>query len=116
LKKELNLLKKHQTVDLLMTDIERDLDYIIIKTQQLFDMIEQKKYHLIETKELVRQQLIEQFFVNYTADEIVTVNEKFQKLVNFSTQITKECESIFEQTKKDILKLKQVGKIKKAYK
>jgi hypothetical protein len=103
-------------VGLPMKDIERDLDFIIVKTQQLFDMVEQKQYHLIETRELVRQQLIEQFFINYTADEIVTVNEKFQKLVDFSTQITEQCESIFEQTKKDILKVKQVGKIKKAYK
>lgn len=99
-----------------MTDIERDLDFIILKTQQLFNLVEQEKYQLLETKELVRKQLIEQFFLNYSADEIVTANEKLQQLVDLSTEITEQCENLFEQTKQDILKVKQVNKIKKAYK
>lgn len=99
-----------------MTDIERDLDYIILKTQQLFTIIEQEKYHLLETKELVRKQLIEQFFLNYSADDIVLVGNKFQTLVSLSANVTEQCESIFEQTKHDILKIKKVDKIKKAYK
>lgn len=99
-----------------MSDINSDLDFIILKTQQLFDIVEQEKYQQLETRELVRQQLIEQFFLNYTADEIVTVSEKFQKLVDLSTKITQQCEEVFENTKQDILKIKQVGKIKKAYK
>jgi len=99
-----------------MTDMERDLDFIILKTQQLFAIIEQEEYQRLETKELIRQQLIEQFFLNYPADEIATVSEKFQKLVDLSTEVTEQCEGIFEQTKQDILKVKQVGKIKKAYK
>ncbi len=99
-----------------MTDIERDLDFIILKTQQLFSIVEQEKYELLETKELIRKQLIEQFFLNYTADEIVKVNEKFETLVNLSAKITEQCESLFEQTKDDILKIKKVGKIKNAYK
>jgi len=99
-----------------MTDIERDLDFIILKTQQLFGLVEQEKYQQLETKELIRQQLIKQFFLNYTADEIATVNEKFESLVNLSAKVTEQCESLFEQTKHDILKIKKVGKIKKAYK
>jgi len=99
-----------------MTDIERDLDFIILKTQQLFGIIEQEQYQRLETKELVRKQLIEQFFLNYPADEIATVSEKFQKLVDLSTEVTEHCEGLFEQTKQDILKVKQVSKIKKAYK
>jgi len=99
-----------------MENIEQDLDFIILKTQQLSVIIDQEKYQLLETKELIRQQLIEQFFLNYTADEIATVNEKFQNLVDLSADITERCEGIFEQTKHDILKVKQVGKIKKAYK
>lgn len=99
-----------------MSDINSDLDFIILKTQQLFDIVEQEKYQQLETRELVRQQLIEQFFLNYTADEIVTVSDKFQKLVDLSTKITQQCEEVFENTKQDILKIKQVGKIKKAYK
>lgn len=99
-----------------MTDIERDLDFIILKTQQLFGIVEQEKYQLLETKELVRQQLIEQFFLNYSKDEIITVSEKLQELVALSSKITKQCENIFEQTKQDILKIKKVNKIKKAYK
>jgi hypothetical protein len=99
-----------------MTETERDLDFILLKTQQLFGIIEQEKYHLLETKELIRQQLIEQFFVNHTAEDILTVSEKMQDLVNLSTQITEQCESLFDQTKQDILKVKQVDKIKKAYK
>lgn len=99
-----------------MTYIERDLDFIILKTQQLFGIIEREQYQHLETKELIRQQLIEQFFLNYSADEIVTVSEKFEQLVNLSTNVTKQCENLFEQTKQDILKVKQVTKIKKAYK
>ncbi len=99
-----------------MNNIERDIDFIIIKTQQLFSIIEQKKYPLLETKELIRQQLIEQFFLDYTEDEIVVVSEKLQQLVELSTKVTEQCESIFAQTKQDILKVKQVDKIKKAYK
>ena len=99
-----------------MKEIERDLDFIIAKTQQLFNIVEQEQYQLLETKELVRQQLVEQFFINYSADEIAAVSDKFQKLVTLSTEITEQCEGLFEQTKQDILKVKQVGKIKKAYK
>lgn len=99
-----------------MKEIERDLDFIIAKTQQLFNIVEQEQYQLLETKELVRQQLVEQFFINYSADEIAAVSDKFQKLVALSTEITEQCEGLFEQTKQDILKVKQVGKIKKAYK
>ncbi len=99
-----------------MSDIERDIDFIILKTQQLFSIIEQEKYQLLETKELIRQQLIEQFFLNYPPDEIIIIGEKLQQLVDLSTKVTEQCEDIFEQTKQDILKVKQVGKIKKAYK
>ena len=99
-----------------MTDIERDLDFIILKTQQLFGIIEQEQYQRIETKELVRKQLIEQFFLNYSAEEIVAVSDKLDLLINLSTEVTEQCESLFEQTKQDILKVKQVSKIKKAYK
>jgi hypothetical protein len=99
-----------------MTDIERDLDFILLKTQQLFGIIEQEEYQLLETKELIRQQLIQQFFSNYTPDEIITVSEKFETLINLSTKVTEQCEVIFEQTKHDILKIKKVDKIKKAYK
>ena len=99
-----------------MTDIERDLDFIILKTQQLFGLVEQERYDLLETKELIRQQLIDQFFLNYPADDIVTVSEKFEILVNLSAKTTEQCESIFKQTKHDILKVKKVDKIKSAYK
>ena len=76
----------------------------------------QEKYQLLETKEMIRQQLIEQFFLNYSVEEIATVNEKFETLVTLSKEVTVQCENVFEQTKLDILKIKQVGKIKKAYK
>lgn len=99
-----------------MTDIERDLDFIINKTQRLFKLIEQEQYQLLESKELVRKQLINQFFIDYTPEEIVSVSEKFQQLVELSTTITLECENIFAQTKDDILKIKKSNKIKKAYK
>ncbi|PCH97339.1 MAG: hypothetical protein COB83_02355 [Gammaproteobacteria bacterium] len=99
-----------------MTDIERDLDFILLKTQQLFDIIEREEYPRLETKELVRQQLIAQFFLNYSADEIVAVGDKLQLLIDLSTKAAEQCESLFEQTKQDILKVKQVNKIKKAYK
>lgn len=99
-----------------MTDMERDLDFIILKTQQLFSIIEQEQYQRIETKELIRKQLIEQFFLNYSADEIVVVSDKLDLLINLSTKVTEQCEELFEQTKLDILKIKQVDKIKNAYK
>jgi len=99
-----------------MTDIERDLDFIINKTQRLFKVIEQEQYQLLDSKELVRQQLINQFFIDYPPEEILSVGEKFQQLVELSTTITQECENIFAQTKDDILKIKKVDKIKKAYK
>ncbi|MBL4942730.1 MAG: hypothetical protein JKY81_13845 [Colwellia sp.] len=98
-----------------MTAIERDLDFILLKTQQLFGIIEQEKYQHLETKEIVRQQLIEQFFLDYSSNEIIAVSDKLQRLVDLSTKVTEQCESIFEQTKQDILKVKQVDKIKKAY-
>jgi len=97
-------------------NIERDLDFIILKTEQLFGIIEQENYQHLETKELVRQQLIEQFFLNYSADEIISVSDKIEHLVELSTTVTELCENAFEQTKQDILKVKQVDKIKKAYK
>lgn len=99
-----------------MTNIERDLDFILLKTQQLFTIVEKEKYQLLETKELIRQQLIEQFFLDYSSNEIIAVSEKLQQLVDLSTEVTEQCESLFEQTKQDILKVKQVDKIKKAYK
>jgi len=99
-----------------MTNIERDIDFILLKTQQLDNIVEQGDYQKLETKELIRQQLIQQFFLNYSADEIVEVSDKFQQLIDLSSKITEQCESIFEQTKQDILKVKQVSKIKKAYK
>jgi hypothetical protein len=99
-----------------MTDIERDIDFILLKTQQLFIIIEKEEYQLLETKELVRKQLIEQFFLDYSAEEIITVNDKLQTLVNLSTEVTEKCENIFDQTKQDILKVKKVSKIKNAYK
>ena len=99
-----------------MTNIERDIDFILLKTQQLGNIVEQGDYQKLETKELIRQQLIEQFFLNYSADEIVDVSDKFQQLIDLSSKVTEQCESIFEQTKQDILKVKQVSKIKKAYK
>jgi len=99
-----------------MTNIERDIDFILLKTQQLGNIVEQGDYQKLETKELIRQQLIEQFFLNYSADEIVEVSDKFQQLIDLSSKVTEQCENIFEQTKQDILKVKQVSKIKKAYK
>lgn len=99
-----------------MTPIEQDLDFIILKTQQLFSVIQKEEYQLIQSKELVRKQLIEQFFLNYTVDEIATVSEKFQTLVNISKEAMQECEALFEQTKKDIVRFKKISKIKKAYK
>ena len=99
-----------------MTDIERDIDFIINKTQRLFKVIEQEQYQQLESKELVRQQLIEQFFINYTPEEILNVSEQFQELIDLSTAVTLECENIFAQTKDDILKIKKADKIIKAYK
>ncbi|GAA6170852.1 hypothetical protein NBRC116592_05220 [Colwellia sp. KU-HH00111] len=99
-----------------MKDIERDLDFILLKTNQLATVINQQDYDLLESKELIRQQLIKQFFVDYSAEDIVAVSDKFQQLVTLSTDITEQCEQIFEQSKQDILKIKQSAKIKKAYK
>ncbi len=99
-----------------MNDIERDLDFILLKTNQLVTIVRQEKFELLESKELIRQQLINQFFLDYSAKDIVTVAEKFQQLVTLSAEITAQCERIFEQSKQDILKIKQADKIKKAYK
>jgi len=96
-------------------EINKDLDFIIKKTQQLFSLVEQGQYHLVDTKELVRQQLINQFFSDYTPEQIAEVGEKFEQLIELSTIITQHCEAAFSQVKQDILKVKQVGKIKKAY-
>lgn len=99
-----------------MKDIERDLDFIILKTQQLFDIVEREEYQFLETKELIRKQLIEQFFLNYSMEAIAEYSVKFEHLITLSEEIVKQCEGIFEQTKHKILKVKQVEKIKKAYK
>jgi len=101
--------------DINQTDINKDLDFIIKKTQQLFSVIEKEQYHLVDTKELVRQQLIDQFFSDYSPAQIATAGEKFEHLIELSTNITQQCETAFSQVKQDILKLKQVGKIKDAY-
>lgn len=98
-----------------MKNIEDDLDYIMSKTQQLFTLLEKEQYPLLETKELVRQQLIQQFFINYSLKEISTVSKKFQQLVDLSTQVTIDCEEKFETTKSNILKIKKSAKIKNAY-
>jgi len=99
-----------------MTAIERDIDFIIEKTQQLFKVIEQEKYQLLESKELVRQQLISQFFINYSSEQLLEVSNKLQDLVDLSTQVTQQAEQLFERTKQDILKIKKSDKVKKAYK
>jgi hypothetical protein len=99
-----------------MTDIERDIDYILSKTNKLFTLIEQEKYHLIESKEVVRKQLIDQFFIDYSPEEIVNVSEKFELLVKLTTTITQTCEALFQQTKDNIVKIKKSDDIIKAYK
>lgn len=96
-------------------DINKDIDYIIKKTQKLFTLVEQGKYHLVDTKEVVRQQLIDQFFTDFSPEQIATVGVKFEQLIELSTTITEHCESAFSQVKQDILKIKKAGKIKKAY-
>jgi len=97
------------------TEIDQDLDFIINKTRQLFSLIKKEQYHLVDTKELVRQQLINQFFSDYSPEQIATVGEKFEQLVALSTTLTQQCEVDFSQMKQEILKIKQVGKINKAY-
>lgn len=98
------------------SDIEQDIDFIIVKTQQLADVVAQEQYHLLETRELVRQQLIQQFNDNYSADEMLQVQDKLLLLQQLSTEITQQCEAILASTKQDILKLKQASKVIKAYK
>ncbi len=97
------------------SDIERDIDFIINKTQQFAELVAQEQYHLLETKELVRQQLIQQFNDNYSTDEMLQVQDKLLLLQQLSTDITQQCELILSATKQDILKLKQVNKVKQAY-
>ena len=99
-----------------MTNINNDLDFIIAKTQRLQDVVDNKDYHLLESKELIRQHLITQFFANYSPEEIVTVTEKLEHLVKLSESISEQCETIFEDTKQDILKLKRSSNVKNAYK
>lgn len=99
-----------------MSAIEADLDYILEKTEQLFTVVSEEKYHLLETKELIRQQLIEQFFKNYSPEEIGTFAEKFELLVSKTESLNAQCEAIFDDTKQDILKLKKSASVKKAYK
>ena len=99
-----------------MTNINNDLDFIIAKTQRLQDVVDNKDYHVLESKELIRQQLITQFFANYSPEEIVTVTEKLVHLVKLSESISEQCETIFEDTKHDILKLKRSSNVKNAYK
>ena len=98
------------------SDIERDIDFIINKTQQFAELVAQEQYHLLETKELVRQQLIQQFNDNYSTDEMLQVQDKLLLLQQLSTDITQQCEHILSSTKQDILKLKQASKVIKAYK
>jgi len=95
--------------------IEKDLDFIILKTKQLFTVVADEQYHKIETKELVRKQLINQFFLEYPPERIALVGEKFEYLITLSTELTQLCEEIFSQTKQDILKIKQTSKIQQAY-
>jgi len=98
-----------------ISEIEKDLDFIILKTKQLLTVVTDEQYHKIETKELVRKQLINQFFLEYSPEQIAMVGEKFEYLIALSTELTQLCEAIFSQTKQDILKIKQTSKIKKAY-
>ncbi len=97
------------------SDIERDIDFIIDKTKELATIVEQEQYHLLETKELIRQQLIQQFNDNYSAAEMANVEEKLVLLYQLSTEITQRCEDVLTQTKQNILKLKQANKVKQAY-
>jgi len=97
-------------------NIEQDIDYILKKTQQMVVVVENEQYHLLETKELIRQQLLQQFSLNYTPEEMLAVGDKLQTLVTLSTELTQQCEEIFSDTKQDILKLKKAEQVKKAYK
>ncbi len=99
-----------------MDNIEQDIDYILKKTQQMVVVVENEQYHLLETKELIRQQLLQQFSLNYTPEEMLAVGDKLQTLVTLSTELTQQCEEIFSDTKQDILKLKKAEQVKKAYK
>lgn len=97
------------------SDIERDIDFIIDKTKELATIVTQEQYHLLETKELIRQQLIQQFNDNYSAAEMANVEDKLVLLYQLSTEITQRCEDVLTQTKQNILKLKQANKVKQAY-
>jgi len=99
-----------------MNNIEIDINYILKKTQQMVVVVENEQYHLLETKELVRQQLLQQFSLNYTPEEMLAVGDKLQTLVDLSAELTEKCENIFEETKQEILKVKKVSKIQQAYK
>ncbi|MGB0936174.1 MAG: hypothetical protein ACPGTQ_01885 [Colwellia sp.] len=99
-----------------MTAIESDIDFILKKTYQLFELVEHKKYHLIESRELVRKQLIDQFFIDYLPEEIITVQDKLDTLIELTSSLTQACESLFQQTKDDILKVRKSGDVIKAYK
>jgi len=99
-----------------MDSIENDIDFIITKTHRLQAIIDNEDYHLLESKELVRQRLIQQFFDDYKPEEIIQVTEKLELVVSLSEHISKQCEDIYEGTKQDILKLKKSDSIKKAYK
>ena len=85
-----------------MTDIERDIDFIITKTKQLFAVIEKEQFDLLSTKELVRQKLIDQFFINYSQEQLLDVSDKLDQLLTLSTEVTELCERCFEETKQDI--------------
>jgi len=97
------------------SDIESGIDFIIKKSEQLFTVIEKKQYHLLETRELVRKQLINQFFANYSSEQMLEVSEKFHYLITISAEITQQCEDVLQQTKEDIIKLKKSKEIKNAY-
>jgi hypothetical protein len=99
----------------MMTAIECDIDFILKKTNQLFKVVENKQYHLIESKELIRKHLIDQFFIDYLPEEIVTVNDKLDKLIQLSYSLTQQCENLFQQTKDNILKVKKSDQAIKAY-
>jgi len=97
-------------------EINQDIDFIIEKTKQLTNIVDQEQYHLLETKELIRQQLVQQFNDDYSANDMLQVQDKLILLHELSTHITQQCEKILTKTKEDILKLKQVKKVNKAYK
>jgi hypothetical protein len=60
--------------------------------------------------------LIDQFFIDYLPEEIVTVNDKLDKLIQLSYSLTQQCENLFQQTKDNILKVKKSDQVIKAYK